>query len=429
MTSERPSVDAMASARRAWWERFDLEARSGGTAGVTALLTATQWLSWSSTFYLMTVLGQPITEETGWSLPFVVAGLSLGLVAAGLASPSVGRMIERRGGQTVLALGSVVLAIGLLGLGLSGDPATYLVAWTIIGVGMAASLYDAAFATLGRLYGLRAKRMISNLMVIIAGAATLSWPATAVLQEALGWRGTCFCYAALHLALAAPMQFLLLPKTEALSTAASSRALLKGAPAPSAGNTRARRGDHRTWLIWLLAANVTVHVGLSSVLAVHLLLLLQRLGVAYAAAVGFGSVIWLSQAGGRVIDAIFGSRIDPVDEGVVASLLVLLGIALLLAAAPQAIAIGIVLFGIGNGMRGILKGTLPLVLFGAEGYAALIGKLALPTLIALAAGPALGAIAVARWGVVPTLSALVTLAGVNLGLAYALRIEARRSPR
>jgi len=80
-------------------------------------------------------------------------------------------------------------------------------------------------------------------------------------------------------------------------------------------------------------------------------------------------------------------------------------------------------------VRGILKGTLPLVLFGAEGYATLIGRLGLPTLIAQAAGPALGAVALAQWGAMPLLAILVALAALNLGLAAVLWMATPRLAR
>jgi MFS family permease len=425
MSSERHSLDAVVAVRRGWRQRFDWDARHGGQAGIIVLFTATQWLSWGSTYYLMTVVSRPIVAETGWPLAFVVAGLSLGLVVAGLVSPRIGRTIERHGGRSVLALGSLILAIGLLGLGLSRGPIGYFAAWTVVGVGMAASLYDAAFATLGKLYGLHARAMISNLMVIVAVGATLSWPFTALLVESFGWRGACLAYAALHLAVGLPMYFFFLPRTATLPVALSPAAPIRvGEVSPQTALGGA--GDRRGLLVWLVGANITLQIAIGSALAVHLLSLLQSLGVAYAAAVGFGSLIWLSQAGGRVLEALFGRRVHPVFEGVAASLFVLLGIALLIIATPMAIALGIVLFGIGNGVRGILKGTLPLVLFGAEGYATLIGRLGLPTLIAQAAGPALGAVALARWGAMPSLAALATLAAVNLGLAYALRIAMQR---
>jgi hypothetical protein len=107
---------------------------------------------------------------------------------------------------------------------------------------------------------------------------------------------------------------------------------------------------------------------------------------------------------------------------VVASLLVFLGLASLITGQPLFVAAGIVFYGLGNGVRNIVKGTLPLVLFGAEGYAALIGRLGLPTLIAQAGGPALGAVVLTRYGVMPALTLIVVLALANLVVSCTLRI-------
>jgi MFS family permease len=95
---------------------------------VVAALGVTQILAWGSSYYLPAVLAKPIAEGTGWSLPWVVGGLSLGLLTAGLVSPRVGRAIERTGGRPVLALSSVLLAVGLAGLALAQGLPVYLTA-------------------------------------------------------------------------------------------------------------------------------------------------------------------------------------------------------------------------------------------------------------------------------------------------------------
>jgi Major Facilitator Superfamily len=391
---------------------------------VTAVLIVTQWLGWTSSYYLLTVLAVPIVEDTTWPLTFVVAGLSLGLVVAGLISPFVGRAIELRGGRPVLALGSLTSAIGLIGIGLARSPLAYVAAWAILGLGMGASLYDAAFAAVVRLFGLRGRAVISNLMLICAFIGAFSWPASAFLAGNLGWRGACFCYAGMHLVLALPLHLFLLPKQSALQASAP---VTPSAASPDPDAMAARGGATSPTMAWLLGANVTLQTGIGSLLAVHLLALLQGVGMAYVAAVGFGSVLWLSQAGARLIEAVAGRRFHPASQGVIASFLVFAGLALLAAAQPWAVAAGLVLYGFGNGIRAILKGTLPLVLFGADGYATLIGRLGLPTLIAQAAGPALGAVALARWGAMPSLLFLVALALLNLGLSYVLRIAVPRA--
>src|SRR6187455_2007096 len=80
---------------------------------VVSAMGITQVLAWGSSYYLPAVLAAPIAADTGWSLPAVVAGLSCGLLLAGVASPVVGRTIQRWGGRPVLAGSSVLLAVGL----------------------------------------------------------------------------------------------------------------------------------------------------------------------------------------------------------------------------------------------------------------------------------------------------------------------------
>ncbi|HYF56385.1 MAG TPA: MFS transporter, partial [Salinarimonas sp.] len=122
-----------------------------GRGVVITALGITQILAWGSSYYLPAVLATPIAADTGWSLSLVAAGLSLGLLASGLASPRVGRAIDRLGGRPVLALSSVLIAAGQATLAMAHDPAVYFAAWLMMGAGMGAGLYDAAFSTLGRL--------------------------------------------------------------------------------------------------------------------------------------------------------------------------------------------------------------------------------------------------------------------------------------
>src|SRR3954447_1976510 len=92
---------------------------------VAAALGATQILNWGSTFYLLAVLAAPIARETGWGYEWVMAGVSIGLLAAGVVSPRVGRAIARHGPRPVLAVGAVLLAAGLLCLGAAQNFAWY----------------------------------------------------------------------------------------------------------------------------------------------------------------------------------------------------------------------------------------------------------------------------------------------------------------
>src|SRR5215218_2542594 len=129
---------------------------------ITALGIA-QILAWGTSFYFPAVFAAPIVADTGWSLFWVVSGTSVGLLIAGLISPRVGAMIDRRGGRPVLACSSMLYAAGLLGIAFAPNLPCYLLAWVVLGCGMGTGTYDAAFAALGKLYGHQARAPITNL--------------------------------------------------------------------------------------------------------------------------------------------------------------------------------------------------------------------------------------------------------------------------
>src|SRR6185437_7526069 len=111
------------------------------------------------TIYYSPVLLVPlIVADHGWSITFGMAGFSLCLLTAGIAAPFVGKAIDRHGGHVVMAAGSLAGALSLVALIYAEHRLTYLAVWMWLGLGLSASLYDAAFATLGRIFGASARQ-------------------------------------------------------------------------------------------------------------------------------------------------------------------------------------------------------------------------------------------------------------------------------
>ena len=162
---------------------------------------------------------------------------------------------------------------------------------------------------------------------------------------------------------------------------------------PPAGRQRA--GDRSAFVI--LALGLTVASVIMTVISVHVLTLLQARGLTLAAAVGLGALIGPSQVGARVLEAAFGRRHHPIWSLLVSTTVVAVGLAMLLGPAGI-IGAGLVLYGSGSGIRSIARGTVPLALFGRDGYAVLMGRLAMPILIAQAASPSLGAVLIGQFG-------------------------------
>lgn len=375
--------------------------RSAAPGRVVAALGVVQILAWGSSYYLLAVLAAPIARDTGWTYPLVVGGISVGLLAAALVSVRVGRAIELHGGRPVLAAAVVLLALGLALLTAAPGPAAYLLAWVVVGVGMGGGLYDAAFATLGRLYGLNARRAITTLTLWGGFASTICWPLSAWLVEAIGWRGACLAYAGLHLAITLPLVLLGIPSVLTRERAGEPpQATAAGAPAKRA-------------LVPLLATILTASAVVAAICSVHLIAILEARGTTLAAAVALGALVGPSQVGARVVEFATGGRHHPIWTLATAALLIAAGMILLWQDIGGP-AVALVAYGAGNGLWSIGRGALPLVLFGAEGYAALMGRLALPSLAAQAAAPTIGALLLTRLGVEATLAALAALALANL---------------
>jgi hypothetical protein len=385
---------------------------------VIGALGLTQILSWGTSYYLLAVLGKPIAADTGWPLSVVVGGLSLGLLAGGLASPAIGRMIDAKGGRPVLAASSLLLGLGLALLGSAGHLAVYLAAWLVLGVGMGGGLYDAAFATLGRAYGGEARRAIVSLTLFGGFASTVCWPLSAWLLDAFGWRGVCFVYAVVQLGFSLPVHLALMPRLA--RSAVSGK--LAGTP-PAAPLAAAQR---RAFV--LFAVLVTLGGAIASIMSVYLLGFLQMRGIDLAAAVALGALFGPAQVAARVVEMTFGSRYHPIWTLTTAVGLIGLAVVLLLAGIPVAlIGIAVVTYGAGNGIWSIARGTMPLALFGPSSYATLVGRFALFGLLAQALSPFVAAVVLDRLGAGTVLTGLAAMAFVNATATAALWVSLARA--
>ncbi len=377
---------------------------------ITALGFA-QILGWGTSFYFPAVFSGAIVQETGWSLGWVVGGTSIGLLVAGLISPQVGRVISRHGGRPVLLVSSLGFAVGLAGIGLAPVLPVYLAAWAVLGVGMGTGLYDAAFATLGRMYGAGARGPITNLTLFGGFASTVCWPLSAFMIDHVGWRTACLVYAGLHLLVSLPLQMAVV------------RAAPTDAPAPDQG-TAASAGDetpiaNEALVFVLVAMMLALAAGVGSIVVVHLLIFLQERGTDYTTAVGLGTLFGPAQVGARFVERLFGNRYHPIWTMIGSCALMAIGLMLLLVRFPV-LALVIVLYGAGFGVSWVGRGTLPLALFGPRRFPLLMGKLAFPTLITLALAPSLGALLIEDLGANTTIGVLTVVALINLVLVGVL---------
>lgn len=342
-----------------------------GARRVVVALGTTQTLAWASSYYLPAILARPIAADLGLASSSVFAAFSGALLLSAVLGPAVGRAIDTRGGRDVLTLSNLVLAAGLVLLACAQGIATLALAWAVLGVGIAIGLYDAAFATLAGLYGRAARAPITGITLIAGFASTVGWPLSALMEAEFGWRGACLGWAALHLVLGLPLNRLLVPPApppEKLAAAGVAK------PAPR-------------FAMPLLAFTFAAVWTVTGAMAAHLPRLLEAAGATPSGAILAAALLGPAQVFARLLEFSLVGRFHPIVSARFAALGHPVAAAILALAGGVAAPVFAVLYGMGNGVMTIVKGTLPLAVFGPAGYGARQGWIAAPARFLQALAP------------------------------------------
>ncbi len=383
------------------------------------VLGVTQILSWGTIFYTPVLMVPLIVADRGWSIAFGMGGFSVGLLTAGLSARYVGRAIDHFGGHVVMTVGSLVGALGLFLIAHAASRTSYIAVWMVLGVAMAANLYDAAFASLGRIFGTAARRPITALTLAGGFASTVSWPATHFLLEALGWRGTYFVYAVLLALVSAPLHALALPRSRYRvddETPSAQRASSEVLP------------PHGLPFI-LVASAFGAYAFVPSGLSAHLLAIFARGAIDAGTVVWIGALFGPAQVGARLIEFAFGRNVHPLPLArfaLSALLCAFVMLAIFGISVPAAAAFAL-MFGGANGLITITRGAVPLALFGATGYGRLMGRLAGPWLAMQAAAPLVMAFVIERTSDPAALALAAGFAAVALTCFVVIRRPGERA--
>ena len=376
-----------------------------------------QITAWGTAYYCLGVLAKPVVADTGWSLSIVYFGFTVALLVMGLASTWAGKAIDDWGARRVMALGTVLTSLGLYALSLVRTEAAWLAAWAFLGAGMRLCLYDAAFAALVQVLPSRGRIAISYLTLFGAFASTVFWVVGHYFNESMGWRDTLVMFAVINLAVCLPLNWIGLARREDASRGAEQKADPSGSHAPL-------QGARRTVAMALFALVMSLNGFAFSVVTVQLVPLLEAAGLGAASAVWVASLKGFAQFGGRVVEIVFGRNLRPITVARIAIGALPLSFLLLVAAGGNfaAIVVFTLAMGASQGVITIVRGAVPLQLFGANGYGAVLGVLATPILIVHALSPTLFALIVDRWGWGVGQAALV---GTTLASCVAIEVMSR----
>jgi predicted MFS family arabinose efflux permease len=376
---------------------------------VVLVLGCTQTLAWASSYYLPAILGDPIARDLHIPTSWFFGAFSAALLVAAVLGPRIGRTIDTLGGRWVLSASNMVLAAGLAVLGLASSFLMLCTAWLLLGFGMGLGLYDAAFAALGRMYGVSARPSITGITLIAGLASTVGWPLSSWCLSHYGWRETCFAWAAAHLLIGLPLNLSFLPKTKLEPKSAQE-------PKPHIPMDRN---------MWLLATAFALAWMVTGAMAAHFPRLAEAAGATASEAIAAGTLIGPAQVLGRLLEALALGRTHPLVSGRMAAITHPIGAAImgLLGGGGLAAFLFAVLHGFGNGILTIARGTIPLAIFGAKNYGYRLGLLGAPARVAQAIAPLLFELLIDRWGA----GALIVSSGLSLAALAALAL-ARKEP-
>ena len=345
---------------------------SGRQLPVILALGTTQTLAWASSVYLPAILADPIAHDLGVSANWIFGAYSAALAVAAVLGPRVGRQIDRVGGRPVLSLSNLTLAAGLALLGIAQSLPLLIVAWLVLGIGMGYGLYDAAFGALGRIYGEAARGPITGITLIAGFASTVGWPLTALGLTTIGWRDTCFAWAAAHILIGLPLNLLMLPAVKSAKTTAHS-------------TVKPHIPLDRTMV--LLAFVFATAWTVTAAMAAQLPRILEAAGATTLQAVSAGALIGPAQVAARVVEASVLKSYHPLLSTKLACLMHPIGAAIVWLTGGAATSVFAVFHGAGNGVITIARGTLPLAIFGPENYAYRLGIIGAAARMTQAAAP------------------------------------------
>jgi predicted MFS family arabinose efflux permease len=380
-------------------------------AAVTGL-GITQIISYGTLYYSFSILAPAMGLEFGQSREWLFAAFSGTLLIGGMISPWSGRWADRFGAGRVMTLGSLAAALSLLLCAYSPSWAMFAPALVTTGIATPFILYNTAFAVLVQIDPQSAPRRISYLTLIAGFSSTLFWPLATRLLMSFTWREIFLFYAALQLFICFPIHFWLSQMTRR-----SPMIRPEAAREPVAANGGTLTQSSRRPALILIATGFSFASFALSAMLAHLVPVLSAVGLGTSAVV-VGTIFGPSQFASRLVNMVLGNRLSAMAVAILSTALIPLAFLMLLLPPPVPLIAGAILFamlfGMGSGLNSIVQGTLPLALFGHQGYGEILGKITAARLIVSSTAPFIFAFILEKFGphVALSIAAFVGMLGV-----------------
>jgi MFS family permease len=280
----------------------------------------------------------------------------------------------------VLAWGPAVGAAGLLLWAAASHVVLLYIAWVVIGVAMAMTLYEPAFTVVTRLYPQRFREAVTAITLVGGLASTLCFPLLALLQSALDWRHSLLVLALLLAATGVLHAWVL--RGASIAPAAPSQA------ASTAADDATPAAAFASPAFWALTATFTSATFLTGGLWAHMVPALAAKGLSDADALKVLVSVGPSQVAGRLLFLILGRRYTL--RAIALVMLVGLPLGCLLFALGRGLPVLLLfafVFGMANGVATLVRGGLLPDYFGRAAIGRIGGVMSAIAQAARAAAP------------------------------------------
>ncbi|WP_421403868.1 MFS transporter [Agrobacterium fabrum] len=387
---------------------------------------ATQMALWGVLYYNFGVFIDPLARAFGWTPSQLTAVFSLSLLVSGLVAFPIGRWVDRAGAREALVIGAAASGALFLAWSYSGNFLMFAGCWMALGIASAAALQPSNAVYLENIPD-RARDAIAISSLFTGLAATIFVPVGAYLIEERGWQMAArllglVCFVCAFIA--------------AISIPASRRASRVPSQTVAREDISTRKADLgkvlSSWRFWAIGLALAANGGISTSLAVHLVMIMQNKGFGQSDIVATLALAGPAQIAIRGLLAIGGSRLRSNRTlGIIALTSQVVALLALWFSQPDGdFRFFIYLFGLANGIAGgltlIVAALITTDVFGSTNYAAIQGVLKTISMLARAATP-LALVTVTHGDPIGISICLVILA-VSSVSAFAAAISVPRGP-
>ena len=410
--------------------RLRWSGRETGKKSIPAMMAVaglgtTEVIGWGTAFTPLMVFGATFAADLDISREMSFAGATIMLLVSAIVAPVVGRAVMRHGARPVMMAGSCLLAASMALMATSTGLLTYGVAWIMIGISKPMALHNTAMPGLVEVVGHNARRGIAAVALMSGLTAAVFLPLIALLETRVGWRGTYLVFALLNLLVCLPIHAAVLHRRARASDDDATPTSRTASPADPASFPESSLAPSRRLFAFAMIAVWSCTQGMM-IWGINLQIIdvLVDLGMTRPAAIGVWTLTSLAQALARLVDIVFGRRVDILVLAITAASLAPSGflVLIVLGVSTTTATIFCLLFGIAQGLFSIARNTLPLMLFGQRDYATYVARLSVPQNITNAFAPIVFAAILARFG--PWCAVSIAALSATLGcVAVALLIS------